>query len=202
MARIEGVSNPPLTARLAARAAPRAVRKLTGRDPQSPRLAEALMIWAYQPRLMRAMGRYSRAVRRPGSLDPRLRDLVQLKAGVMIGCEFTVDMGAQICRNSGLSETEVLMLAEHDAGEVFTERERAALDFTVAAMRTPVAMTDEIFARALSFFSKEQLVELTALLTLVNIERFYAAFGVGSAGFSGPLAPALLGRTEGRLARG
>jgi hypothetical protein len=32
--------------------------------------------------------------------------------------------------------------------------------------------------------STGQLVELTALLTLVNLERFYAAFGIGSAGFS------------------
>jgi hypothetical protein len=33
-------------------------------------------------------------------------------------------------------------------------------------------------------FSDKQLVELTALLTLVNLDRFNAAFGIGSAGFS------------------
>ena len=33
-------------------------------------------------------------------------------------------------------------------------------------------------------FSDEQLVEITALLTLVNLDRFNAAFGIGSAGFS------------------
>jgi hypothetical protein len=30
----------------------------------------------------------------------------------------------------------------------------------------------------------EQLVEITALLTVVNLDRFNAAFGIGSAGFS------------------
>lgn len=194
MARIEGVRNPPLAARLAARAAPRATRKLTGREPQNDSLVEALMIWAYRPKLMLAMGRYSRAVRRPGGLDQRLRNLVQMKAGLMIGCEFTVDMGVQICRNAGLSELEILALAEHETADVFTESEKAALDFTVAVMHTPVAMTDEIFEQARRCFSNQQLVELTALLTLINLERFYAAFGVGSAGFSGELGSTVLNR--------
>jgi hypothetical protein len=33
-------------------------------------------------------------------------------------------------------------------------------------------------------FSAAQLVEITALLTVVNLDRLNAAFGIGSAGFS------------------
>jgi hypothetical protein len=51
-------------------------------------------------------------------------------------------------------------------------------------MRTPVEVTDELFARVRSYFDARQLVEITALLTLVNLDRFNAAFGIGSAGFS------------------
>ena len=51
-------------------------------------------------------------------------------------------------------------------------------------MRTPVEVTDELFARVREHFSDEQIVEITALLTLVNLDRFNAAFGIGSAGFS------------------
>ena len=32
-----------------------------------------------------------------------------------------------------------------------------------------------------SYFDARQLVEITALLTLVNLDRFNAAFGIGSA---------------------
>src|SRR6266700_5501191 len=45
-------------------------------------------------------------------------------------------------------------------------------------------LTDELFARVRSYFDDRQLVEITALLTLVNLDRFNAAFGIGSAGFS------------------
>jgi hypothetical protein len=67
---------------------------------------------------------------------------------------------------------------------LFSEREKTALDYTVAVMRTPVEVTDELFARMQEHFTAKQLVEITALLTLVNLDRFNAAFGIGSAGFS------------------
>jgi alkylhydroperoxidase family enzyme len=67
---------------------------------------------------------------------------------------------------------------------LFSEREKLALDYTVAVMRTPVEVTDELFARMKEHFTDEQLVEITALLTVVNLDRFNAAFRVGSAGFS------------------
>jgi hypothetical protein len=67
---------------------------------------------------------------------------------------------------------------------LFSDREKLALDYTVAVMRTPVEVTDELFAQLKEHFTDAQLVELTALLTLVNLDRFNAAFGIGSAGFS------------------
>jgi AhpD family alkylhydroperoxidase len=184
MARIEGVPKPPLMAKLAARFTPRAMRKLTGRDPQANGGLEPLMIWAYKPKLMMAMGKYNQAVRKPGLLDERTRNLVELKGAQMIGCEFCVDLGSQICRNSGFSDQELLALPNYRAGDLFSERDKAALDYATAVMRTPVEMTDELFRRAQEHFSNEQLVELTALLTLVNLDRFNAAFGIGSAGYS------------------
>ena len=102
----------------------------------------------------------------------------------MIGCEFCVDLGSQICRNSGMSDEELVALPRYQSSDRFTDREKAALDYAVAVMRTPVEVTDELFARMQAHFSDKQIVEITALLTLVNLDRFNAAFGIGSAGFS------------------
>ncbi|MGH9171178.1 MAG: carboxymuconolactone decarboxylase family protein [Acidimicrobiales bacterium] len=71
-----------------------------------------------------------------------------------------------------------------DGRRLFTEREKVALDYTVAVMRTPVEVTDELFASVKEHFTEKQMVEITAHLTLVNFNRFNAAFGIGSAGFS------------------
>ncbi len=186
MARIEGISKRkagPMV-RLAYSFGPRMMRKLTGRAPQSGSGMEPMEIWAHQPKMMMGMGRFNQAVRKGKSVDERLRNLVELKGAQMIGCEFCVDLGSQICRNSGFSDNELLALPGFRKSNLFTDREKLALEYTIAVMRTPVEVTDELFAQMKEHFSDEQLVEITALLTLVNLDRFNAAFGIGSAGFS------------------
>jgi alkylhydroperoxidase family enzyme len=186
MARIEGVSKDeagPMV-RLAYRFGPRMMKKLTGRAPQTGSGMEPMEVWAHQPKMMVGMGRFNQAVRKGKSVEERLRNLIELKGAQMIGCEFCMDLGSQICRNSGFSDDELLALARYRESELFTEREKLALDYTVAVMRTPVEVTDELFADMREHFSDAQLVEITALLTLVNLDRFNAAFGIGSAGFS------------------
>jgi len=179
MARIEGVSKSqagPLV-KLVYRFGPRAMKKMTGRDPQTGNGIEPIQIWAYQPKMMVGMGRFNWAVRKGKAVDERIKNLVELKGAQMIGCEYCVDLGSQICRNSGLSDSELLALPRYQSSDLFTDREKAALDYAVA-------VTDELFTRVRSHFDERQLVEITALLALVNLDRFNAAFGVGSAGFS------------------
>ena len=186
MARIHGVSKTkarPMV-RLIYTLGPRMMKKLTGRAPQIGSGMEPMEIWAHQPKMMMGMGKFNQAVRKGKSVDERLKYLLELKGAQMIGCEYCVDLGSQICRNSGLADEELLALPRYRDSDLFTEREKLALDYTAAVMRTPVEVTDELFARMKEHFSDEQLVEITALLTLVNLDRFNAAFGIGSAGFS------------------
>src|SRR5215813_15037240 len=186
MGRIEGVSRAqagPIV-KLVYRFGPKAMKKLTGRDPQTGSGIEPMEIWAHQPKMMMGMGRFNQAVRKGKSVDERIKNLVELKGAQMIGCEFCVDLGSQICRNSGFSDSELLALPRYRQSDLFTEREKTALDYTVAVMRTPVEVTDELFARMKEHFTDDQMVEITALLTVVNLDRFNAAFGIGSAGFS------------------
>ena len=186
MARIHGVSKDqagPIV-KLVYRFMRRGTKKMTGREAAHGSGIEPLEIWARQPKMMSGMGKFQQAVRKGSAVDERLKYLVELKGAQMIGCEFCVDLGSQICRNSGFSDEELLALPRYGQSDLFTEREKRALDYTVAVMRTPVEVTDELFARTKEHFTDEQLMEITALLTVVNLDRFNAAFGIGSAGFS------------------
>jgi len=162
----------------------RGMTKMTGRAPARGSGIEPVEVWAHQPKMMSGMGKFQGAVRKGRSVDERLKNLVELKGAQMIGCEFCVDLGSQICRNSGFSDAELLALPRYQQTDLFTEREKTALDYTVAVMRTPVEVTDELYARMKEHFTDEQMVEITALLTVVNLDRFNAAFGIGAAGFS------------------
>ena len=186
MARIEGVSKDQAgpVVKLVYRFMARGMTKMTGRDPARGSGIEPVEIWAHRPKMMTAMGKFAGAARKGESVDERIRYLIELKGSQMIGCEYCVDLGSQICRNSGFSDEELLAVPRYRESDLFTEREKLALDYTVAIMSTPVAVTDELFARMKEHFTDEQLVDMTALLTAVNLNRFNAAFAIGSAGFS------------------
>jgi AhpD family alkylhydroperoxidase len=186
MARIRGVAKKKASpmVKMAYRFGPKMMKKLSGRAPQRGNGLEPMEIWAYKPKMMMGMGRFNQAVRKDDSVDDRLKNLIELKGSQMIGCEFCVDLGSQICRNSGLSDEELLALPDYRSSNLFTDREKVALDYTVAVMRTPVEVTDHLFARMREKFTDKQMVAITAHLTLVNLNRFNAAFGIGSAGFS------------------
>jgi 4-carboxymuconolactone decarboxylase len=186
MARIQGVPQDqagPIV-RLVYRFMRRGMKKLTGRQPAHGSGIEPVEIWAHQPKMMSAMGKFQGAVRKGDTVDERLKYLVELKGSQMIGCEWCLDLGSQIFRNSGFSDEEMLALPRYRQSDLFTDREKLALDYTVAVMRTPVEVPDELFAQMKEHFTDEQLVEITALLTVVNLDRFNSAFGIGSAGFS------------------
>jgi alkylhydroperoxidase family enzyme len=186
MARINGVQQPEagLKVKLVYWFMRKGMKKLTGREAVHGSGIEPVEIWAHRPKMMSGMGKFQQAVRKGNAVEERLKHLVELKGAQMIGCEFCVDLGSQICRNCGLSDQELLALPRYGQSDLFGEREKLALDYTVAVMRTPVEVTDELFAQMKKHFSDEQLVEITALLTVVNLDRFNAAFGIGSAGFS------------------
>ena len=162
----------------------RGMKKMTGRAPAHGSGIEPVEVWAHRPKMLSGMGKFQQAVRKGTAVDERLKNLVELKGAQMIGCEYCVDLGSQICRNAGLSDDELLALPGYRQSELFTEREKTALDYAVGVMRTPVEVSDELFGRMQEHFSDEQTVEITALLTVVNLDRFNAAFGIGSAGFS------------------
>ena len=66
------------------------MKKLTGRAPQTGSGIEPMEIWAHQPKMMFAMGKFNQAVRKGKSVDERTKYLVELKGAQMIGCEFCV----------------------------------------------------------------------------------------------------------------
>jgi alkylhydroperoxidase family enzyme len=186
MTRIAGVSprQASWTTRLVYRFMRRGMGRLTGSEPARGSGIEPIEVWAHHPRMLSGMGRFQQAVRKADGVDERIKNLMELKGAQMIGCEYCVDLGSQICRNAGVGDDEILALPNFAASDLFTEREKAALDYTVAVMRTPVAVDDALFARMRAHFDEAQMVELTAHLTVVNLDRFNAALGIGSAGFS------------------
>ncbi|HYU17152.1 MAG TPA: carboxymuconolactone decarboxylase family protein [Chloroflexota bacterium] len=157
--------------------------ELTGRETE--RMIEPLELYAHVPGLLRGYGMLEQATAELDRVDKRLKALAELKAATLTHCEYCIDLGSQISRRWGLSDEELLALPSYRTSALFTDLEKLVLDYAVGMSRTPVEVSDALFAELREHFDDAQLVELTHLIALENMRgRFNLALGVGAAGFS------------------
>ena len=157
--------------------------QLAGRETE--RMLEPLELYAHLPGLMRGVGAMAQATGELHGLDRRHHALAHLKAATLINCEYCIDLGSQISRQWGLTDAELLALPTYRTSDLFDELDKLVLDYAVGMTRTPVDVSDELFARLREHFDDAQMVELTHLIAVENMYgRFNLALGVGSSGFS------------------
>jgi AhpD family alkylhydroperoxidase len=121
------------------------------------------------PAVGRAMSALS-ATAKKGLGDPALAELVVIRASQLNHCAFCLDMHLAIAREYGVSGKQLdLLAAWEEAGDVFDERERAALALTEAVtVLTDGFVPDEVYERAAKHFDAAELAHLTGLVVAIN----------------------------------
>lgn len=102
-------------------------------------------------------------------IEPQLLDLVKLRASMINGCAYCVDMHSKDARARGESEQRLYALSVWREAPFFTLRERAALAWTegvtvVSAGHVP----DEVYSLARAQFEERELVDLTMAIIAIN----------------------------------
>lgn len=186
MSRLQGVTDRDagLGAKIAFFFTKRKLSKMTGLETAG--MLEPLRMYAHIPRLLNAYGRLEQAESKLDVLNPRHRALAELKAATTVRCEYCIDLGSQIARRWGITDEELLAMADYRNASCFSELDKLIMDYATAISRTPVEVTDELFDALRAHFDTPQLVALTHVINLGNMRaRFNIALGIGSSGFSG-----------------
>jgi AhpD family alkylhydroperoxidase len=109
------------------------------------------------PGVLQAMLDLGKHVRSSG-LDPKLMDLVYLRASQINGCAYCIDMHWKDLRAAGENEQKLYGLGAWAESPYYTDRERAALAWTEAVTDlTDGHVPDPIFQAARRFFSDKEL---------------------------------------------
>ncbi len=103
-------------------------------------------------------------------LEPKLIHLVKMRASQINGCAYCLDMHSLDARATGETEQRLYTLEAWRETPFFTDRERAALDWTEAL--TLIAQThapDEIYEALKAHFSEKEIVDLTFVVGAINL---------------------------------
>lgn len=120
------------------------------------------------PEVTKAMYGLERAVSNSG-LEPSLLELVKMRASQINGCAFCLDMHSKDARAAGETEQRLYALNAWRETPFFSERERAALEWTesltlVAENHVP----DELYEGVRRHFTEEELVNLSFAVIAIN----------------------------------
>ena len=120
------------------------------------------------PGAVHAMLGLERFVRESG-LEGPLLELVRLRASQMNGCAYCIDMHTKDARAAGETEQRLYGVSAWREAPYYTERERAALEWTEAI--TDIGRSraeDEMYDRVRPHFSEQELVNLTMAIIAIN----------------------------------
>ena len=101
--------------------------------------------------------------------DPKLRELVRIRASQLNGCAYCVDMHTKDARAIGETEQRIYALPVWQETPFFTPRERAALVFTEEV--TQLASThvpDEAYQAVAAEYSPAEVGALLSLIVTIN----------------------------------
>jgi AhpD family alkylhydroperoxidase len=102
-------------------------------------------------------------------VPPALFELVKIRASQMNGCAYCIDMHTKDARAAGETEQRIYALSAWRETPFFSERERAALEWTEAVTRVgDTHVPDEIHQRVSTQFDESELVALTFAVIVIN----------------------------------
>ncbi|WTW94546.1 carboxymuconolactone decarboxylase family protein [Streptomycetaceae bacterium NBC_01309] len=104
------------------------------------------------------------------NVDPTLLHLIKLRASVVNGCAFCVDMHSTDALKDGEQGRRLFAVSTWRESPFFSEVERAALELTdeVTALGEH-GVSDEVWAAAQDAFSDKELADIILAISTINV---------------------------------
>ena len=121
-------------------------------------------------------------------LEQNLMDLVKLRASQINGCAYCLDMHWKDLRAEGESEQRLYMLNAWRESPGYSDRERAALEWTEAVtLITDGHVSDRVFEVVRRQFTETEVANLTLAIAAINAwNRLSISFRVEAGGYKPP----------------
>ncbi len=102
-------------------------------------------------------------------LEHQLLELIKMRASQMNGCAYCIDMHSKDARLAGETEQRIYALNAWRETPFFTDRERAALEWTEAlTFVSQNHVPDELYEQVRQHFSEAEIVNLTMAVVVIN----------------------------------
>jgi AhpD family alkylhydroperoxidase len=127
-----------------------------------------MKLWTVVPEAYKAVSALEAYAR--SHVDPTLYELVKLRASIVNGCAFCVDMHTTDLLQGGEDVRRVVAVAAWRESTFFSDGERVALDLTDVVTRLGEhGVPDDLWKAAESEFGPEGLANLLVAIATINV---------------------------------
>lgn len=118
-------------------------------------------------------------------LEAKLLHLVKMRASQINRCAFCLDMHSKDARADGESEQRLYSLDAWQETPYYSDRERAALEWTEAVTDLSSGhASDSVYEKVRAHFSEDEIVALTLAIAMINSwNRLNVAFRTEAGGY-------------------
>ena len=119
------------------------------------------------PEVAQAIAAMERVLDR-SPIEPRLRELMKVRASQINGCCYCLDMHTEDAQAQGETKQRLYALSAWRESPFFTDRERAALAWTEAVTDLTDRVPDPVYEQVRAHFSASDIVHLTLVVIAIN----------------------------------
>jgi uncharacterized peroxidase-related enzyme len=130
-------------------------------------IPNSMLILQRKPKIVKAMAQLAASIWEPdGEVDRAFKRLVAHVASRTAGCQYCMAHTAGGALLAGMDEAKVAAIWDFRISPLYTEAERVALDFAIAAAGQPNGVTDAMFADLRKHWNETQIVEIAAVVAV------------------------------------
>lgn len=120
-----------------------------------------------KPKLVQALAQLNAAVMDPaGEIDLGFRRLIGHVVSQMAGCLYCQAHTLLGAKNFGISDAKLADVWTYNTSPLYSQEERLALDFALAAASQPNAVTDAQFAQLQQHWSDGEITEMLGVVAM------------------------------------
>jgi uncharacterized peroxidase-related enzyme len=127
----------------------------------------SILIMQRVPKLAKALAALTGAIWDPESkVDRGFKRLIAHVSSRAAGCQYCMAHTAGGALHFGIDDDKLAAVWDYQTSPLFSDAERAALDFTVAASSVPNAVTDDMFLTLRKYWTEDQIVEIVGCISV------------------------------------
>jgi uncharacterized peroxidase-related enzyme len=127
----------------------------------------SMLILQRKPKIVKAMAQLTASIWEPdGEVDRAFKRLVAHVVSRAAGCQYCMAHTAGGALLFGIDPEKVKAIWDFRSSPLYSEGEKVALDFAIAAASQPNGVTDDMFADMRKHWSETQIVEIAAVVAV------------------------------------